>query len=290
MTGFAKFFCVQLVFLFLTPVVVKSQINNDRQKGIQCGYHFLMKREPKAAPTQYLNMRLDYTDGRSAFYDQFMFERDSLRLLAFDENGKTKNQKEYQKITSLPRPRLGDVTIVDFKKNEITQCYRQATISIRGTYEMNAPAWALVDETRTIKCYSCKKATARYLGRTWIVWYTEDIPLPIGPWMLWGAPGLIVAAEDSESLFSFQLVWTDKLDRQDRIDFIDSRFSCTAYQRGATKHYVLPMKETEQMNYRLMTDFSYMSELTGVRTANGTDISARMKYIPLISRDYWKDK
>jgi len=264
--------------------------SGNRQNSIQCGYHFLMKKEPKTAPTQYLNMRLDYTDGRSAFYDQFTFERDSLQLLAFDENGNTKNQKEYQKIRELPRPRLGDVTIVDFKKNEITQCYKQATISIRGTYEMNAPAWALADETRTIKGYSCKKATARYLGRTWIVWYTEDIPLPIGPWMLWGAPGLIVAAEDSEGLFSFQLVWTDKLDRQDRIDFIDSRSSRTAYQRGASKHYVLPMKETEQMNYRLMTDFSYVSELTGVRLANGMDISDRMKYIPLIPRDYWKDK
>ena len=235
-------------------------------------------------------MRLDYSDGQSVFYDQFSFERDSLRLLAFDENGNTKNQAEYQKIQSLPRPRLSDVTFVDFKKGEITQCYRQATVSIRSVYEMNTPAWKLVDETRTIKGYNCKKATAKYLGRTWIVWYTEDIPLPIGPWMLWGAPGLIVAAEDSENLFSFQLVWTDKLDRRDRLAFIDSCSPRKPYQKGATKHFVLPMKETEQMNLRLMTDLSYLSELTGARVGNADRLANRMQYIPLIPRDYWKGK
>lgn len=287
--SFLRLFLFPLSVSLLIPTTVSGQSGN-RQNSIQCGYHFLMKREPKAAPTQYLNMRLDYTDGRSAFYDQFTFERDSLQLLAFDENGNTKNQAEYQKIRELPRPRLADVTIVDFKKNAITQFYKQATISIRGTYEMNAPAWVLADETRTIKGYTCRKATARYLGRTWIAWYTEDIPLPVGPWMLWGAPGLIVAAEDSEGLFSFQLVWTDQLDRRDRIDFLDSRSSRTAYQRGATKHFVLPMKEAEQMNYRLMTDLDFLMEMSGARLREPKDVSDRMKYIPLIPRDYWKGK
>ena len=259
-----KAFVLTLSVSLLIPTTVNGQ-NIKHQNSIQCGYHFLKKNDPKGKPVQYLNMRLDYCDGKSVFYDQFSFERDSLRLLAFDENGKTKNQEEYQKIRSLPRPRLEDVTFADFKNSEFTQCYKEATISIRGTYEMNAPAWKLAGETRTVKGYNCKKASAKYLGRTWIVWYTEDIPLPAGPWMLWGAPGLIVAAEDSEGLFSFQL-------------------------KGATKHYVLSMKETEQMICRLMTDVSYLSEMVGIRSGDIDKIADRMKYISLIPSDYWKGK
>ena len=284
-----KAFVLTLSVSLLIPTTVNGQ-NIKHQNSIQCGYHFLKKNDPKGKPVQYLNMRLDYCDGKSVFYDQFSFERDSLRLLAFDENGKTKNQEEYQKIRSLPRPRLEDVTFADFKNSEFTQCYKEATISIRGTYEMNAPAWKLAGETRTVKGYNCKKASAKYLGRTWIVWYTEDIPLPAGPWMLWGAPGLIVAAEDSEGLFSFQLVWTDQLDRPERLAFIDSRVPRKSYQKGATKHYVLSMKETEQMICRLMTDVSYLSEMVGIRSGDIDKIADRMKYISLIPSDYWKGK
>ena len=156
---------------------------------------------------------------------------------------------------------------------------------------LEPPSWELTEEVSTVGSYSCKKATAHYLGRTWTVWYTEKVPLPIGPWMLWGTPGLIVLAEDSEQLFRFQLEWTDELDNNNRLSFIDTCYPKSSFQkRGATKHFALSMKDAEQMNNRIKTDAAYMSELIGGRPRDMEDLQSRMKYIPLIPDAYWKGK
>lgn len=281
-----------LVVMLLIPTGINAQYVSNRQNGIRCGYHFHKKYTPKSSYTKFLNMRLDYYDGEAMFYDEFTFERDSLKLLAFDENGKTQNQEEYNKMQSLPRPRLDDVTIMDYKGGTTAQIYRQATITIRGDGQMlEPPSWELTEEVSTVGSYGCKKAIAHYLGRTWTVWYTEDVPLPIGPWMLWGTPGLVVSAEDSEQLFRFQLVWTEELDNNNRQLFIDTCYPKSSFQkRGATKHFALSMKDAEQMNNKIKTDAAYMFELTGGRPRDIESLQSRMKYIPLIPDDYWKGK
>ncbi len=283
---------LQLSVLLLMPTVVNGQVEEEKSSGIQCGYHFLCKYTPDGPQNKYLNMRLDYSDGVSMFYDLFTYERDSLRVLAFDENGHTKNEEEYNKIMSLPRPRLYDMAIIDFKRSEITQIYGHGPVTIRSTSGMTVPDWALSEESCTKEGFTCKKATADYLGRNWTVWYTEDIPLPIGPWLLWGTPGLIISAQDSEDIFSFRLIWTDKLDNHGRIAFIDSRYPDKPFQKGATqKHFFLPMKEAEQMSFRLRTDAAYLFEVTGARTNNIDELQKKArKYIPLIPSDYWKGK
>ena len=54
--------------------------------------------------------------------------------------------------------------------------------------------------------YVCQKATTTYGGREWTVWYTPDIPVSAGPWKFQGLPGLIMAANDSEGIFSFNAI------------------------------------------------------------------------------------
>ena len=63
--------------------------------------------------------------------------------------------------------------------------------------------WTLLDDTLTISGYLCHKAHTAYGGRTWYAYYTEDIPSSAGPWKLNGLPGLILKAEDAESIFCF---------------------------------------------------------------------------------------
>ncbi|WP_438638229.1 GLPGLI family protein [Muribaculum gordoncarteri] len=43
-------------------------------------------------------------------------------------------------------------------------------------------------------------------GRNWKVYYTNDIPVPYGPWKLNGVKGLVLKAEDSENNFIFEAV------------------------------------------------------------------------------------
>lgn len=67
-------------------------------------------------------------------------------------------------------------------------------------------AYSVTEETDTVMGYLCKKAICNYGGREWKVWFTEDIPLPYGPWKLNGAEGLILKAADSGNNFVFEAV------------------------------------------------------------------------------------
>lgn len=61
--------------------------------------------------------------------------------------------------------------------------------------------WVLADDTLTVSGYLCQRATTKFRGMEWHVWYTEDIPSPAGPWRLHGLPGLIVKAESEVHAF-----------------------------------------------------------------------------------------
>ena len=64
---------------------------------------------------------------------------------------------------------------------------------------VETPDWQMVpDSTKGILGYQCQMATARFKGRQWIAWYTEDIPLDEGPWKLRGLPGLVLSAYDAK--------------------------------------------------------------------------------------------
>ena len=72
--------------------------------------------------------------------------------------------------------------------------------------------WQLTDSIDSICGYECHQAIAKFKGRTWIAWYTEDIPIDKGPWKLSGLPGLILKVHDSENDYGFTAVGltTDK--------------------------------------------------------------------------------
>ncbi|MBR6438072.1 MAG: GLPGLI family protein [Bacteroidales bacterium] len=53
------------------------------------------------------------------------------------------------------------------------------------------------DSTLTLLGYKCHKATTKFRGREWAVWYAEGIPVSLGPWKLNGLPGIILQAECS---------------------------------------------------------------------------------------------
>ena len=66
--------------------------------------------------------------------------------------------------------------------------------------------WTLEDETMTVCGYTCRKATARFRGRTWTAWYAEELPVNAGPWKLYGLPGLILRAEVADGTLLFEAV------------------------------------------------------------------------------------
>src|SRR5699024_7981210 len=57
--------------------------------------------------------------------------------------------------------------------------------------------WKSLNVHKTILGYDTKKAIGNFRGRNYIVWFAPEIPIPYGPWKLFGLPGLILEAYDT---------------------------------------------------------------------------------------------
>lgn len=101
----------------------------------------------------------------------------------------------------------------NYPEGQTTYLDRVWTNRYRITEQTELPQWHIVaDSTARILGYNCTLATTHYRGRTWKVWYTEDIPLSYGPWKLCGLPGLVLRAADASRQFVFEAVGLQQMD------------------------------------------------------------------------------
>ena len=77
--------------------------------------------------------------------------------------------------------------------------------------ELHPQSWTLTDERKDVLGYSCQKATARFRGRDYTAWVATDIPISNGPWLLGGAPGLILEAYDAKREYIFEATRVSQL-------------------------------------------------------------------------------
>jgi len=79
-------------------------------------------------------------------------------------------------------------------------------------------SWELLNETKNINSFKCQKARGNFRGRTYIVWFTNEIPVSLGPWKLNGLPGLILEAKDSLNQFQY---FAEKIELQIEVNPLD---------------------------------------------------------------------
>lgn len=142
-------------------------------------------------------MNLDVkSDGSSFFYSIYNAENKTSQtsdMKTFLANDSKKKGAHYQLFR-------------DAAKNDLT-CITDAPDNFFFKEENISIQWNIIDkDTMTVCGYPCKKATTSYAGRTWIAWFSEDLPISCGPWKLSGLPGLILSASDSENYFKFSCV------------------------------------------------------------------------------------
>lgn len=262
------------------------------QSSFRFSYLFYAKRDVADEKYHTSDMKLDF-DGRTTFfYNENGFKRDSLDVIVFDGSGNIIDEEAYGKRTRIQAVGSSMISWVDFEQRTFTVCYAEPATFI-GSMPMELPQWEFTGEEETITGYSCKIAKGRYLGREWTVWYTEDIPVNVGPWLLWGTPGLIVKATDSEHIFYFELFAVERIAASRLKDELSYRE--TINSRSHRKLFDMDMKGMETMHTRYNRDSDYMERIHGItggyiedRNGNRKEISRTNPYIPLISDDFWK--
>lgn len=79
---------------------------------------------------------------------------------------------------------------------------------------LEKPQWKIMTEKKQIEGYTCEQATCSFRGRNWTAWYTTAIPISDGPWKLWGLPGLILEAYETENCFHFTFRGIEKINKE----------------------------------------------------------------------------
>lgn len=70
---------------------------------------------------------------------------------------------------------------------------------------LTSQEWVLTDSVKTISSFTCTKALCEFRGRRYEVWFTEDLPVSVGPWKFRDLPGAIVSVSDSRHEYTFTL-------------------------------------------------------------------------------------
>lgn len=73
--------------------------------------------------------------------------------------------------------------------------------------------WKIEDSVKTYLDYTVQKASTRFAGRVYTAWFSFEIPIPDGPYVFFGLPGLIVELYDAEDQYHFSLESIQKLDK-----------------------------------------------------------------------------
>ena len=281
-----RFLFTSLLFIFCCSAL-------HGQQNMRVNYAFLYKRDlsEKNFRTQ-MDMMLDFSMDGTVFYSEASYLRDSLAVLAFDEAGNTKDEEQVSKIRRLNNAAFKHTYHIDFSNmryDVYNKLMHHVFLGENGVLEM--PEWTISEESSVFNGYHVRKATGHYMGRDWIVWFTEEIPVPAGPWLLWGCPGLIVKADDTDGLFDFYILGEEEVS-SNRWSGLKDRYTDS---QSLVQH--LSIREEESIKCRIERDWDYKLQLMGgvsgtLRDRGGNVIKMEnaRKFTPLIPDSYWKRK
>lgn len=109
-----------------------------------------------------------------------------------------------------PKLMVNPLTVYVLYKNwpnngDVTVDYRLPMKAPVMTFKDKMPTinWTMTNEVKEIIGYRCQKATTELGGRMWTVWFTQEIPVNAGPYLLEGLPGLILEAKDDEGHYHY---------------------------------------------------------------------------------------
>ena len=145
---------------------------------------------------------LDITNQKSIYRDYLSVSQDSLITELSEKYKKSGNNVDMQKL--IKTPNFTHKIIKEYPIKKVT--YSDKVLQDNFIYE-EAPnfQWEILQEKKTIGEYKAQKATAKYGGKNWIAWFSNDIPFLDGPYKFYGLPGLIVQIEDEEDNISWTL-------------------------------------------------------------------------------------
>ena len=250
---------------YITPVTETAVVKNNIKKEL----HFNMEK------SLFFHSRFSMLDGQET-KAEFSEKGFSYKPLQADEKGFQvyRNFKTNEVFFRIPKTTPLDPVSVEDDWVEID--------------------WKIRNNTKTILGYDCQKAIGNFRGRTYVVWFSKEIPFPYGPWKLFGLPGLILEAEDRSERFKFiaqEVCYPCKTD--ENIDKVIEKEHKTIKEFVKYNDYLLENVEKNFKNtldsLKLANKIDSSIEINLDKPTTKTDIeNKRRKSIEVIYE--WEDK
>ncbi|MDY3339414.1 GLPGLI family protein [Riemerella anatipestifer] len=198
---FKKYIFTITLMLF---VCIDAQVyKNDSLRG---SFTYLLKSKPNNLYPENIHQELfslQGSDNRSFFISENLLKYDS--IFTSEMNTAIRGGSNSINFSGKSFPKTNSKFLV-VQENDKTIFYGTVGTSVLSYQEPKINSWKLVDETKIVNSFSCKKAELRFKGRDWIAWYSTEIPFPYGPYKFGGLPGLIIKMTDKKGEYDFELV------------------------------------------------------------------------------------
>jgi GLPGLI family protein len=210
---------VKILAFFFTVNIAGQQINGNisyppgeynadildtSQLNVTYRYTFVKDSKEKLKKKSSLTL-LQVGKKYSKFTDTYNLKRDSIHKVF--SNLETIGVNEINSELRIVRE-------IGFQRN-IIKNLENNSIAIQGKvnstkYEYKIPtpkfAWELKNKRKKILGYNARSAQLSFAGRNWTAWYTEEIPVDLGPYYFGGLPGLIIELHDDNENFHFTMI------------------------------------------------------------------------------------
>ncbi|MFB0945489.1 MAG: GLPGLI family protein [Spirosomataceae bacterium] len=144
------------------------------------------------------------TPEQSTFISNFKVRKDS--VMKYNKSDIGSKMAAYKAI---PKTKFDFFVLKKYKTSTVLFAQK---VGMYIAYQQIAPTydWKIVDSTKEIQGFSCRKAILSLYGNTYNVWFTDEIPVFDGPYFFQGLPGLILEVSCVEQNYQFTLVGIEK--------------------------------------------------------------------------------
>lgn len=105
--------------------------------------------------------------------------------------------------------------IVEYQKSDNSFNFIQNLSMNYYQYNVkNKIDWKILNEKKKLGNFEVTKAIAEYGGRKWTAWFCPEIPLPYGPYVFYGLPGLVLEVSDDKENYHFSFIQNKNYDTE----------------------------------------------------------------------------
>jgi GLPGLI family protein len=217
----------------------------------QYDYTFLQDSTSRSSLKK-INMVLQVGSHLSCFCDLDGFVTDSLHYM--DRNNAdfaTSASIAFRKTSGIPRSLLCMYKVYKNYPGKGKVFFSGHAGKFLRVIEPKTMKWKMeADKDTVLSGFHCQKASTRFAGRTYIAWYTSQIPIDEGPYKFNGLPGLILKIYDIKKQHDFEIKSIT------RVKYIHPIYYCSSnYTDVSAKEYVKALQiDINELSGRILNN------------------------------------